>query len=146
MELASGIAGLLGLAGLAVKSASTLYTFCHKVPRVAGEVGAIKDEIQRLNQSLELARKVVVDRKIQKASPQTHGLIGKLEEEVARCTADLKTWITSMDSMQLEDKKWAKNSFKKLKLAADSRMFAEIRSKISSHTDQMALLLDLLVM
>jgi phytoene/squalene synthetase len=90
MNLASGVAGLLGLAGLAVQSASTLYTFCRKIPRVAGEVQAIIDEVRRLSQTLESIQQVALDRGSQKLLSRTTGVITKLEQEIARCTANLE--------------------------------------------------------
>jgi hypothetical protein len=144
MDLASSVAGLIGLAGLAVNSASTLYTFCRKIPRVAGEVEAILDEIQRLSKTLESIQHVVGDRGTQKASARTSDLVVKLQEEITRCTADLETWTSSMAALEMEDGKWAKNSVKRLKLAADAGRFSETRLKISSHRDQLALLVELL--
>lgn len=127
-----------------VNSVSTLYTFCRKIPRVAGEVEAIIDEIRRLSQTLESIQQIVGDRGTQKASVRTSSLISKLQEAIARCTADLETWTSSLAALGMEDGKWAKNSVKRLKLAADAGRFSETRLKISSHRDQLALLVDLL--
>jgi hypothetical protein len=49
-----------------------------------------------------------------------------------------------MAALEMEDGKWAKNSVKKLKLAADAGRFSETRLKISSHRDQLALLVELM--
>ena len=142
MDLASGAAGLISLAGLAVQSASTLYTFCHKVPRVAGEVEAIIREIRTLSQTLESIQQIASDREAQNCSARTSGVIAKLQEGVARCTADLEAWNTDMAALKMEDGKWAKNAVKKLKLAADAGRFSETRLKISAHRDQLGLLLE----
>jgi hypothetical protein len=144
MDLASGAARLISLAGLAVQSASTLYTFCHKLPRVAGEVEAIISEIRALGQTLESIQQITSDREAQKYSARTYELIAKLQERVARCTADLEAWNTGMAALKMEDGKWAKNAGKKLKLAADAGRFLETRSKISSHGDQLVLMMELL--
>ena len=144
MDLASSVAGLIGLAGLAVNSASTLYTFCRKLPRVAGEVEAVLDEVRRLSQTLGSIQQVVGDRGTQTASARTPGVVVKLQEEITRCTADLETWTSSMAALEMDDGKWAKNSVKKLKLAADAGRFSETRLKISSHRNQLALLVELL--
>ncbi|PMD34575.1 hypothetical protein L207DRAFT_533896 [Hyaloscypha variabilis F] len=53
LELASSIAGLIGLAGLFVQSASTLYTFCLAIPRVGAEVESVIEEVQRLENVLK---------------------------------------------------------------------------------------------
>jgi predicted nucleic acid-binding Zn-ribbon protein len=144
MDLASAVAGLLGLAGLAVQCASTLYTFCRKIPRVAVEVEAVLDEIRRLKQTLESIQQVDSDRSAQTMSIRTKGVVSKLQDEIVRCTTDLEAWNTCMAALEMEDGKWAKNSIKKLKLAADKGMFSETRLKISSHRDQLALLIELL--
>ncbi|KAH8761929.1 hypothetical protein BGZ57DRAFT_931548 [Hyaloscypha finlandica] len=146
MDLASGAAGLISLAGLAVQSASTLYTFCHKVPRVAGEVEAIISEIRALIQALESIQQIASDREAQKCSARTSGVIAKLQEGVTRCTADLEAWNTGMAALKMEDEKWAKNAVKKLKLAADAGRFSETKLKISTHRGQLGLLLELLTM
>jgi hypothetical protein len=49
-----------------------------------------------------------------------------------------------MAALEMEDGKRAKNMIKKLKLAADAGRFSEMRLKISSHRDQLALLVELL--
>jgi len=144
MDLASSVAGLIGLAGLAVNSALTLYTFCRKIPRVAGEVEALLDEVRRLRQTLESIQQVISDRGMQKASARTSGLVVTLQEEITRCTTDLKTWTSSMAALNMKDGKWAKNTLNRLKLAADAGRFSETRLKISSHRDQLALLVELL--
>jgi hypothetical protein len=144
MDLASSVAGLIGLAGLVVNSASTLYTFCRKIPKVAGEVEAILDEVRRLSQTLGSIQQVVGDRGMQKTSARTSGVVVKLQEEITRCTADLETWTSSVAALETEDGKWAKNTVKKLKLAADAGRFSETRLKISTHRDQLALLVELL--
>jgi hypothetical protein len=144
MDLASSVAGLIGLAGLVVNSASTLYTFCRKIPKVAGEVEAILDEVRRLSQTLGSIQQVVGDRGTQTASARTFGLVVKLQEEITSCTADLKTWKSSMAALEMKDGKWAKNTVKKLKLAADAGRFSETRFQISAHRDQLALLVELL--
>jgi predicted nucleic acid-binding Zn-ribbon protein len=144
MDLASGAAGLISLAALAVQSASTLYTFCRKVPRVAGEVEAIISEIRALSQTLESIQQIASDREAQKFSASTSRMIAKLQEGVARCTADLEAWNTGMAALKMEDGKWAKNAVKKLKLAADAGRFSETRLKISAHRDQLGLLLEIL--
>ncbi|KAH9207552.1 hypothetical protein DL95DRAFT_527831 [Leptodontidium sp. 2 PMI_412] len=144
MDLASGVAGLLGLAGLTVQSASTLYTFCRKIPRVAREVEAIIDEVQWLSETLEAIQQVASDREMQNPSATTAGVIAKLRDQVARCTTDLEAWNASMAALQMEDGKWAKNAVKKLKLAADSGRFSETMLKISSHRGQLGVLVKLL--
>jgi hypothetical protein len=121
-----------------------LYTFCHKLPRVAGEVEAIISEIRALSQTLESIQQITSDREAQKFSARTSGVIAKLQDGVARCTADLEAWNTGMAALKVEDGKWAKNAVKKLKLAADAGRFAETRSKISSHRDQLVLMMELL--
>jgi hypothetical protein len=146
MDLASGAAGLISLAGLAIQSASTLYTFCHKLPRVAGEVEAIISEIRALSQTLESIQQITSDREAQKLSARTSELFAKLQEGVARCTADLEAWNTGMAALKMEDGKWAKNAVKKLKLAADTGRFSETKLKISAHRGQLGLLLELLTM
>jgi hypothetical protein len=127
-----------------VNSASTLYTFCRKIPKVAGEVEAILDEVLRLSQTLGSIQQVVGDRGMQKTSARTSGVVVKLQEEITRCTADLETWTSSVAALETEDGKWAKNTVKKLKLAADAGRFSETRLKISTHRDQLALLVELL--
>lgn len=117
MDLASSVAGLIGLAGLAVQSASTLYTFCHKIPRVAGEVEAIIDETQRLNQTLEAVKQVTSDRSARKLSARTDGIIVKLQQEIGQCTTDLEAWNSSITVLRMKDGKWAGNAVKKLTLA-----------------------------
>jgi signal transduction protein with GAF and PtsI domain len=144
MDLASSVASLIGLAGLAVQSASTFYTFCHKIPRVAGEVEAIVNEIQRLNQTLESIRHVIDDRTAQKLSPRTNGVIAKLQDQVKQCTTDLEAWNKSVTALKMRDGKWSSNAVKKLKLAADAGRFLEMRGKISAHRDQLTLLVELL--
>ncbi|PMD30860.1 hypothetical protein L207DRAFT_519965 [Hyaloscypha variabilis F] len=144
MDLASSIAGLVGLAGLAVQSASTLYVFCRKVPRVAAEVEAVIDEVEKLKQTLESIQEMVSDRKILKPSSRTSGVITKLEEELTRCAVDVEAWNTCMAALKIDDGKWAKNALKTLKLAADGGRFSETRLKISSHRGQLTLLVDLL--
>ncbi|KAE9365228.1 hypothetical protein N431DRAFT_518338 [Stipitochalara longipes BDJ] len=144
MDLASGIAGLIGLASLAVSSASTLYTFSHKIPRVAGEVEAVMDEIRRLTQTLESIQRVVSDRATQRLSERTCDVTVKLKDEISRCTTDLEAWNTCLAALKMEDGKWAKNAVKKLKLAADGGIFSEMRLKISAHRDHLGLLVELL--
>jgi len=144
MDLASSVAGLIGLAGLVVQSASTLYTFCHKIPRVAGEVEAIVNEIGKLNQSLESIRHAIADRATQKLSPRSKEVVTKIREQVKQCTSDLDAWNSSMTALRMNDGKWAGNAIKKLKLAADAGRFLEMRGKISAHRDQLVLLVELL--
>ena len=144
MDLASGVAGFLGLAGLTVQCATKLYVYCRKIPRVAGEVKAIIDEVQRLSEAIEAIQQVASDRELQQPSARTADLIEKLRAQVARCTADLEAWNASMTALQIEDGKWAKNAVKKLKLAADSGRFSETRSQMSSHRGQLLLLVELL--
>jgi len=144
MDLASGIAGLIGLAGLAVNSASSLYTFCRKIPRVASEVEAVVDEIRRLKETLESVQQVIVDRGVLKASARTPGVIVKLKDKIKGCEVDLEAWNISMTGLKMDDGKWAKNALKKLKLAADEGRFSDMRMKISSHRDHLSLLVELL--
>lgn len=144
MDLASSVAGLIGLAGLAVQSASALYTFCRKIPRVAGEVEAIISEVRRLSQTLEAVKQVASDRTSHKFSSRTSRVIAELGEEIAQCTRDLDAWNTSMVALKMRDGKWARDAMKKLKLAADAGRFSESRLKISAHRDQLALLIELL--
>jgi hypothetical protein len=144
MDLASSAAGLIGLAGLAVQPASALYTFCRKIPRVAGEVEAIISEVRRLSQTLEWIQHVASDRTTQKLSSRTNGVIAKLQDEIAQCTTDLEAWKSSLAALKLGDGKWAGNALKKLKLAADTGRFSQTRLKISAHKDQLALLIELL--
>jgi hypothetical protein len=144
MDLASSIAGLLGLAGLAVQSASTLYTFCHKMPRVAGDVEAIIGEVRRVSQTLETMKHVVIHRAVQNLSPRTSVVVAKLREEIKLCTADLEAWNSSMTALQMRDGKWIENMTKKLKLVADSGRFLEIKVNLSSHRNQLVLLMELL--
>lgn len=144
MDVASSVAGLIGLAGLAVQSATSLYTFCRKIPRVASEVEAVIDEVRCLNQTLESIQQLVSDRGMQKASSRTNNVIVKLEEEIIRCTKDLEAWNTCMAALKMEDGKWAKNVVKRLKLAADGGKFSEMRLKIASHREQLVLLVELL--
>jgi hypothetical protein len=146
MDLASSVAGLLGLAGLAVQSASTLYTFCRKIPQVAGEVQAIINEVGRLSETIKSIQQVVSDRTTQKSSPRTFGVIAKLQDEITRCMAGLEVWTASMAALEMENGKRAKNMIKKLKLAADVGRFSDMRLKISSHREQLALLVELLTM
>lgn len=96
MDLASSIAGLIGLAGLAVQSATTLYTFYHKLPRVAGELLSVISEIQRLSQTLQAIQQLISDRVNQILSTRTDGLVSKLREEITQCTAGLKDWQGEM--------------------------------------------------
>lgn len=144
MDLASSLAGLLGLTGLAIQSASTLYTLCRKIPRVAGEVEAIISEVRGLSETLGSIQQVASHRTAQKASARTSGVVAKLGEEIVRCTKDLEAWTSCMTALKMEDGKSAKNMVKKLKLAADTGRFSETRLKISSHRDQLGLLIELL--
>jgi hypothetical protein len=143
MDLASSLAGLIGLAGLAVQSASTLYSFYRKVPRVAGEVEAIIIEVQRFSQTPESIQHISSDRATQKLSPRTNGIVTKLQDEIAKCTTDLEDWNSSMTALKLSDGRWAGNTLKKLKLAADAGRFSEMRLKIAAHRDQLMLLIEL---
>jgi hypothetical protein len=144
MDLASSIAGLIGLAGLAVQSASTLYTFCHKMPQVAGDVEAIIVEVRRVSQTLEMMKHVVIHRAVQNLSPRTSVIVAKLREEIKQCTADLEAWNSSMTALKMRDGKWIENMTKKLKLVADTGRFLETKVNISSHRNQLVLLMELL--
>ena len=103
------------------------------------------DEIRRLKETLESIQQVASDRGTIKLSSRISGVIVKLQDEIRRCESDLEAWNTSVDALRMEDGRWAKNALKKLKLAADGGRFLEMRSKVSSHRDQLSLLVELLV-
>lgn len=144
LELAASIAGLVGLAGLFVQSASTLYTYCHNVPRVGTEVEAVIREIQRLQDTLKPLELVAEPETASIFSTKAVAIIRNLKEEIEQCTADIQTWLQIMRSLKKEDGKPMKNLITRLKSAADKSRFSQMRQQISSHRSQLVVLIDLL--
>ena len=71
-------------------------------------------------------------------------MVTKLEEEMGRCRKELEEWNICMGALKTEDGKWVKNAVKRVKLAADSGRFGEMRVKIAGHRGQLGLLIELL--
>jgi len=146
IELASSVAGVIGLAGLTLQSASALYTFCHAIPRVAGELEAIIEEIQKLQNLLKVTRTILDDcagkGNILSSSPSS--LETQLQQEVTACEGRLRAWSCELATLQTKNGQWVANVTKKLKLAADRGRFMDLRSKLSSHREQNGLFLGLL--
>jgi hypothetical protein len=142
LELASSIAGLVGLAGLFVQSASSLYIFCRNVPKVAAEIKSVIEEIQRLDDLLKLLENVAG----QSFSSDASTAIKLLENEIAQCTADLQVWLVTMRELEDKDTNKMGNFVKKLKSAADNGRFDHIRLRLSSYREQFAALIGLLGM
>jgi hypothetical protein len=142
LELASSLAGLVGLAGLFVQSASSLYIFCRNVPKVDVEVKSVIEEIQRLEDLLKLLENVIG----QNFSSDASRAIKLLEKEIAQCTADLQVWLVTMKELEGKHGKKMGNFVKTLKSAADNGRFDHIRLRLSSYREQFAALIGLLGM
>jgi hypothetical protein len=141
LEVAASVAGLIGLVGLFVQSATTLYTFCHNIPRVAAEVGGLVQEVERLNNVLSLLHPMILNATSHSLSPR---VVKQLEEEIGTCTENLATWLGSMKGVEEAEKISIRSCIKKLKLAADSNRFSDMRIRLSSHRGQLGILLELL--
>ncbi len=85
LELASSIAGLIGLAGLFVQSASRLYIFCRAFPRVGAEVESVIAEVQRLENVLKSLGYIAEQSKSSAFSAKASEVGELLDKETLQC-------------------------------------------------------------
>ena len=144
LELASSIAGLIGLAGLFVQSASTLYTFCRAIPRVGAEVESVIEEVQRLENVLKSLGYIAEQSKSSAFSAKASEVGELLDKEILRCHKTIEVALAAMRELQEQCGNKSTNVIKKLKAAADADRFEKIKTRMASHRGQLVLLMELL--
>jgi hypothetical protein len=144
LELASSIAGLIRLTGLFVQSASTLYTFCHAIPRVGAEVESVIEEVQRLENVLKSLRYIAEQSKSSTFSAKASEVGELLDKEILQCHKTIEVGLAAMRELQEQCGHKSTNIIKKLKAAADADRFEKIKASMASHKVQLVLLMELL--
>lgn len=138
---AASILGILGVAGQAIESASTLYTFCKAYKEVTSELERMLTDIESLISLLVEIKRLLPALSAASASP---GILDAVQRQVQTCNADLATWTEKIDSLGLDTAMGPKPMLKKVKIAADKGYFAGIRAKLSSKREEITLLIALL--
>jgi hypothetical protein len=138
---AASILGILGVAGQAIESASTLYTFC-KAYKV------VNSELERMIQDIESLFNLLVEIKrllpVLSATASSPEIINAAQRQIQTCNVDLASWVQKIDFLNLDTAKGPRAMYKKVKIVADKGYFAGIRTQLSSHREEITLLITVL--
>lgn len=137
MDGASGIAGLISLAGLVLESVSFLYKYCSRYKKLAEEVESVVQDITRLQGLLQHIERTNGDALV--VSSQHPKALVELEMEIQTCETDLSTWLQSLQQFQRTNGRSSKKIIENLKAVANEGRFIEMRAKIASHRQQLEL-------
>ena len=142
MDPASSVAGLIGLAGLLIKSASFLYRFCSSFKQVAEEVSSLVRSIENLQALLRYIEEIL--RQDAARGLQSTQFIAEWKERIEECERDLRTWLQAIQLFQSGDPKVFRKCVRNLKAAADEGRFRKMRLRLSAHYEHLSLHLDIL--
>ncbi|MCJ1438962.1 hypothetical protein MMC27_008352 [Xylographa pallens] len=142
MDPASSVAGLIGLAGLLIKSASLLYGFCSSFKQVAEEVSSLVRSIENLQALLRYIEDILRQDAVR--ALQSTQFIAEWDNRVEECEKDLRNWLQATQVFQSGDLKSFKKCVRKLKAAADEGRFRNMRLRLGAHYDHLSLHLNIL--
>ncbi|MCJ1380774.1 hypothetical protein MMC17_003883 [Xylographa soralifera] len=142
MDPASSAAGLIGLAGLLVNSASFLYRFCSSYKQVAEEVSSLVESIQNLQALLRHIEDILRHDTVR--ALQSAQFIVEWDGRVKECENDLGTWLQATRLFQSGDAKSFKKCVRNLKAAADEGRFQKMRLRLGAHHEHLSLHLNIL--
>ena len=117
---AASIAGIIGVAGQAISSASALYTFCKTYRHVEPDIEHTTNEVERLSTVLLQLERLVPTLSAAACSPAT---IRAAEYQIGACKNDLADWSRTVDGLDLKNARVTKRMKEKLKIAADRGFF-----------------------
>ena len=142
MDPASSVAGLIGLAGLVIKSASFLYRFCSSFKQVAEEVSSLIGSIEILQTLLRHIEDILRQDPV-RALHSTQ-FIAEWSKRVEECEKDLGTWLQATQLFQSGGARSFKKCVRNLKAAADEGRFRKMRLRLGAHYEHLSLHLNIL--
>ena len=131
LDPASSVAGLIGVAGLFIQTASYLYKFCSHLKQVKDEVESIVKEMEELRTILPHIGSIIDDESTRAC--QSEDLIHELGKGISACKCDLQLWIESMQKLQSQDGKTWKKCVRHVKAAFDEGHFTKLRLRLAWH-------------
>ncbi|MCJ1286049.1 hypothetical protein MMC26_005391 [Xylographa opegraphella] len=142
MDPASSVAGLIGLAGLLLKSVSFLYSFCSSVKHVSEEVSSLVGSIENLQALLRYIEDLLRQDAVR--ALQSTWSTAAWDERVKECEKDLGAWLQVMQLFQAGDAKSFKKYVRNMKAAADEGKFRKMRLRLDAHHQHLSLHLNIL--
>ncbi|MCJ1403748.1 hypothetical protein MMC11_006971 [Xylographa trunciseda] len=142
MNVASSVAGLVGLAGLLLQSASFLYRFCSNYHQVAEEVSSLVGSIENLQALLRHIEDIL--RRDTVKALQSLQCIAEWDKRVKECEKDMGAWLQTIQVFQSGDAKAFKKCVRNLKAAADEGRFQKMRLRLGGHYEHLSLHLNIL--
>jgi hypothetical protein len=136
---AATIAGLLGLAGLAVQAAAKLYTYLVDYRSIHPRVADVIQELERLHPALsEISRAANLAASGAGSPPSSLTLIFT---ELRSCHECINKINFDLDKVKDKTRDAPQRFLEKLKLAADKDRFLKISSRLSMCRQELMLLL-----
>lgn len=130
---ATGIAGLISLAGQTIQGIIKLKTFFVDVSRSQKTIAEFLHDIECLNRTLEDVRSLLLKMQRQTIISNSDGSVTTLEAYLKDCSTDIKEWIKVAEKIDPASKTGAEAFFKRFRVAVNKRGISDLGRRVTNH-------------